>query len=75
MWLKVFADLILIAAVSFAASNVILDGPDPKGWWNFVPGIIFYASVWLIFVLALVLALREVVANPIARWRAGKTSP
>jgi hypothetical protein len=74
MWLKVFAGLLLTAVVSFAVSNVLLDGPDPEGWWNFVPGMIFYASIWLIVVLALVLALREVVANPIARWRAGKTS-
>ncbi len=74
MWLKVFAGLLLTAVVSFAASNALLRGPDPEGWWNFVPGMIFYASLWFIVVLALVLALREIVANPIARWRESKTS-
>jgi hypothetical protein len=74
MWLKAFAGLLFTAVVSFAVSNALLDGPDPEGWWNFVPGIIFYASVWFLIVLAVVLALREVVANPIARWRASKTS-
>jgi hypothetical protein len=74
MWLKVFAGLLLTAAVSFVLSNLLLEGPDPEGWWNFVPAMLFYGSMGVAMVLGVVWAVLHLLAYPLARLRAGKTS-
>ena len=61
MWLKFYAVLLVVAAGSFVLSNALLEGPDPEGWWNFLPAIIFYGAVFVAFVLPVALAIRELV--------------
>jgi hypothetical protein len=70
---KVFVGLLLIAMISFVISNVLLDGPDPDGWWNFVPGMTFYASVWLMLIFGIIWTARELATVPMARWRASRS--
>jgi hypothetical protein len=70
---KVFIGLPLTALISFVLSNVLLDGPDPGGWWNFIPGMTFYASVWLILILGVAWTIRELASVPVARWRARRS--
>jgi hypothetical protein len=69
---KALLGLLLTALVSFVLSNLLLDGPDPEGWWNFVPGMTFYASIWLILILVVAWTVRELVSFPMARWRVGR---
>jgi hypothetical protein len=73
MWRKVFTGLLLTALISFVLSSVLLDGPDPDGWWYFVPGMTFYASVWLILILGVAWTIRELASVPMARWRATRS--
>jgi hypothetical protein len=67
---KALIGLLFTALISFALSNLLLDGPDPDGWWNFVPGMTFYASIWLILILVVAWTIRELVSVPMTRWRA-----
>jgi hypothetical protein len=67
---KVFIGLLVTALISFILSNLLLDGPDPDGWWNFIPGMTFYGSVWLLLVLGVAWTVRELVSIPMARSRA-----
>jgi hypothetical protein len=73
LWFRVFAGLILVAVASYFLSNALLDGPDPRGWWNYVPALTFYISVFLIPALALSLAITYVIVLPLgrllSRWR------
>ena len=67
MFAKTIIGLLLTALVTFFLSNALLDGPDPDGWWNFVPGLVFYASIWLALGLVIVWTVREVLIRPLKR--------
>ena len=59
MWFKLYAGLLGLAVVSFAASNALLSGPDPEGWWNYLPGIVFYGTILFALVLPVGVAVSE----------------
>jgi len=65
----VLGGLLATALVCFLLSNVLLEGPDPEGWWNFIPGILFYVSLWLILALTIGWAVRAVLIGATARLR------
>lgn len=71
---SVIAGLLLVGVIALALSKAILDGPDPEGWWNFIPGMVFYATVWLIPILGLAWLVRELASFPVARRRSGRGS-
>ncbi len=39
-------------AAALAMSSVLLDGPDPTGWWNFLPALVWYATLPVLAALA-----------------------
>jgi len=59
MWLKLYACLAGLAGITFMASNALLSGPDPEGWWNYLPGIVFYGTLLFALLLPVVLAVQQ----------------
>jgi hypothetical protein len=58
VWLKLYACLGALAVVTFIASNALLGGPDPEGWWNYVPGVVFYGTLPFALLLPVVVAVQ-----------------
>jgi hypothetical protein len=69
---RAIALLSVTAVVSLFVSRELLMGPDPEGWWNFVPGILFYLCTWVALGLTVVWAVDVALVRPFRRCRASR---
>lgn len=66
---RIAIGLAAVAALSFGASSLLLNGEDPTGWWNFVPAYVFYFTVFVLIPALGVVALVTFARSPSRKHR------